>query len=451
VAFVVFAGQSNMGGAAMTAATLTRAWTPDPKTLIWDPASKAWRPLQPGTNTGFGQQAPAWGPEVEFARAFRAAFPDETLHILKSTHGGTSLAPDPGLWRYDWHPDSPDELVDVTAAMIAEASAALGGQKPGALFWGQGETDAEQPAAAAAYSERLARFFTTVRAEWLQDAEGPIGFFRIGGTPPHASQVRAAQAAVDAGDPHARSFDTLHFPYAGDGVHLTAAGYDLIGAHFFRLLAEWRGVGDALEGRVVEGTPAADSLAGGGGDDTIAGSWGSDVLRGGEGRDLLNGGAAFDDMHGNQGADTLAGGDGDDWVVGGKDGDRLFGDDGADIVYGNMGADLCDGGPGDDLVRGGQDDDILFGRDGADWLSGDRGDDTVSGGAGADVFHSFAEAGLDLITDFNFAEGDRVRLEPGASYAVRQQGADVVIEMTAARVVLQGVQLTSLGEGWLTG
>src|SRR5688572_29062192 len=114
-----------MGGAAMTAAGLTIPWTPDPKTLIWDAQARAFALMQPGSNTGFGQQPGAWGPEVEFARAFRAAFPDETLHIVKAAHGGTSLAPDPEPWRYDWHPGSENELVDLTAATIAAASTAL--------------------------------------------------------------------------------------------------------------------------------------------------------------------------------------------------------------------------------------------------------------------------------------------------------------------------------------
>ena len=35
-AFVVFAGQSNMGGAFQTGGTLTRPWSPDNLTFIWN-------------------------------------------------------------------------------------------------------------------------------------------------------------------------------------------------------------------------------------------------------------------------------------------------------------------------------------------------------------------------------------------------------------------------------
>jgi serralysin len=220
----------------------------------------------------------------------------------------------------------------------------------------------------------------------------------------------------------------------------------------------WGGTGD-------------DTILGGGGDDGIAGGYagtdrdGSNYLRGGDGNDTIHGADAFDDINGNAGDDQAYGGPGDDWVLGGQGNDKLLGDDklwtgqgdnfsdlgeGADFVHGNLGDDTCDGGPGADTVRGGQGDDSLTGSAGDDWLSGDRGSDTLSGGAGADVFHSFGEAGLDRVLDFNRAEGDRVQLDPGTTYTVSQSGADVVIDMAGgARMVLAGVQLSTLSGDWI--
>jgi glucose/arabinose dehydrogenase len=187
--------------------------------------------------------------------------------------------------------------------------------------------------------------------------------------------------------------------------------------------------------RVTPGATAGDGL---------------DYLRGEEGDDRIYGGFGFDDVHGNMGNDTVSGGAGNDWVVGGKDNDALFGDDGDDIVYGNLGADTGDGGAGADLVRGGQGDDVLQGGAGADFISGDLGNDTITGGTGADTFNSFGDAGLDRVTDFNRGEGDRVRLDPGSTYAASQQGADTVVEITGgARVVLVGVTLSSLDSNWI--
>jgi len=203
-------------------------------------------------------------------------------------------------------------------------------------------------------------------------------------------------------------------------------------------------------GDTIVGSGANDRMRGYAGNDTIEGGGGQDYLRGDEGADSLSGGAAFDDLNGNMGADTAAGGLGDDWVVGGKDNDLLFGDDGDDIVYGNLGADTCNGGAGADLVRGGQENDSLSGGAGNDWLSGDRGDDTISGGAGADIFNTFGDAGVDRVLDFNRAEGDRVKIEPGSTYATAQVGADVVITLSGgAQMTLVGVQLSSLGSDWI--
>ena len=202
----------------------------------------------------------------------------------------------------------------------------------------------------------------------------------------------------------------------------------------------------------ITGNAADNALYGRAGDDVIAGGGGRNYLRGDEGNDTITGGTDFDDINGNAGDDRASGGDGDDWVVGGKDQDVLFGDAGGDIVYGNLGDDTLQGGAGADIVRGGQGDDSVQAGAGDDWISGDRGSDTLAGGAGADVFHTFAEAGIDRVTDFNAAEGDRVQLLAGASYTASQVGADVVVQTgPGAQLVLVGVLLSSLPAGWLFG
>jgi Ca2+-binding RTX toxin-like protein len=139
--------------------------------------------------------------------------------------------------------------------------------------------------------------------------------------------------------------------------------------------------------------------------------------------------------------------------VGGKDNDVLYGNEGSDIVYGNIGDDLCFGGDGADTVRGGQGNDSLQGDAGADFLAGDRGSDTMTGGSGADLFHSFTGAGLDRVLDFNFAEGDRVFLETGTAFSVAQVGADTVVTMGNPddHLILVGVDMGALGEGWIFG
>lgn len=201
---------------------------------------------------------------------------------------------------------------------------------------------------------------------------------------------------------------------------------------------------------MLQGGDGDDTLSGGDGDDTVAGGAGANVLRGDGGDDLIKGGWQFDDLHGGQGNDTVQGGMGDDWVVGGQGSDQLFGEDGGDIVLGNMGSDTVQGGAGDDVVRGGQGDDIVWGGDGDDFVSGDRGDDVLFGGAGADIFHTFHGAGPDRVMDFNYAEGDRVRLLAGTSYSVVQAGPDTLIDLgDGDRMVLMGVTYASLPSDWI--
>jgi Ca2+-binding RTX toxin-like protein len=208
-------------------------------------------------------------------------------------------------------------------------------------------------------------------------------------------------------------------------------------------------VGTSVREEITPG-PGDDSVSGGGGEDTIGDQSGSNYLRGDDGNDIITGGLGFDDINGNMGDDTCSGSSGDDWVVGGKNNDRLLGLAGDDLVYGNLGDDTCDGGAGNDIVRGGQENDVIVGGAGDDYVSGDKGDDTVTGGLGADDFHSFGEAGLDRVTDFNRVEGDRVRLDPGTEYSVSQVGADTVIDMVGGgKMVLVGVSMGSLTGTWL--
>lgn len=87
---------------------------------------------------------------------------------------------------------------------------------------------------------------------------------------------------------------------------------------------------------------------------------------------------------------------------------------------------------------------------GNDWLSGDRDNDTISGGAGGDTFHTFSGAGIDRVLDFSLSQGDRVQLDPGTTYTLRQVGGDAVIDMGAGdQMILVGVQAASLTGAWI--
>ena len=160
---------------------------------------------------------------------------------------------------------------------------------------------------------------------------------------------------------------------------------------------------------------------------------------------------------GGEGADRITGGDHGDLVRAGNGADTVEGGTGPDDINGNAGNDLIHGGAGDDVLRGGKGDDLIEGGAGNDWISGDRGFDTLTGGAGADIFHASADPAFEVVTDFNYAEGDRIQLDAGTPFFVFQHGADVAILLgvddrldSTGIIELKNVQLSSLPPGFIT-
>jgi len=64
---------------------------------------------------------------------------------------------------------------------------------------------------------------------------------------------------------------------------------------------------------------------------------------------------------------------------------------------------------------------------------------------GADRFHDSQDAGIDRVTDFSYAQGDRVMLDPGTTFTASQVGADTVLDMGGGnQMILVGVTLANL-------
>lgn len=115
----------------------------------------------------------------------------------------------------------------------------------------------------------------------------------------------------------------------------------------------------------------------------------------------LTGNAAANVLDGNAGANLMLGMRGNDMIRAGLGNDRIEGGDGNDRLLGQAGRDLLFGGNGNDLLRGGG---------GNDRMLGDLGNDTYLGEAGADQFVFVRTVGVDLISDFTLAQGDRLLL-----------------------------------------
>jgi hypothetical protein len=187
--------------------------------------------MVPGVNTGTAANPEAWGPEVAFAQAFHQARPWEVLFLVKSVKGSTGLAQDSDC--IDWSPDSEHEMFDLTSARVAAASASLGGMAVDAVLLFQGEQDAFDAEASAAYADNLRDWLAAIRSEWMHDSEGQIAFGRVGEAKPFGDTVRDAQVQVDAEDANVRSFETQDFQMQADGLHYAAEGFVRIGEAFY--------------------------------------------------------------------------------------------------------------------------------------------------------------------------------------------------------------------------
>jgi len=326
-----------------------------------------------------------------------------------------------------------DRLVDPNAPLNDTLAPAIGAQAAGAVALHGAANFTATLAAGASY---------VIDLQGVSGGQGSL-------EDPIVRVLDAAGNVVAQDDDGGLGLDShLTFtPSAGGSYTIQALGVGQM-AGGFHLQVEGPSGANLLASGALQGSN--ETVMGGAANETIAAAAGANYLRGGDGDDVVTGGTGFDDINGNQGGDTLHGGAGDDWVVGGKGDDSQAGDAGGDIVWGNLGNDTLDGGDGNDQVRGGQGDDVIFGGAGDDYVSGDRGADTETGGAGADIFHSFSGAGIDRVLDFHASEGDRVMLDPGTTYTLNQVGADTVVDMGAGdQVVLVGVQLSTLPNGWI--
>jgi Ca2+-binding RTX toxin-like protein len=255
---------------------------------------------------------------------------------------------------------------------------------------------------------------------------------------------------VDGTDPDSR----LSFTATASGTYYVEAGSFVDGyAGSYTVGVNQTAGAVTPTGQVINGAANGDTVQAPETNDTITGgSGGTNYLRGNGGDDSIQGGALFDDINGNKGNDTVDGGTGgSDWLVGGQGNDLITAHHTDNLILGNLGNDTLHAGDGQDVLRGGQGDDVIFAGAGHDYLSGDLGNDTETGGTGPDLFHGSQTIGMDEITNFSYAKGDRVELDPGTNVVSETQvGANTVIDMGGGnQMVLDNVQLSTLPSDWI--
>lgn len=146
------------------------------------------------------------------------------------------------------------------------------------------------------------------------------------------------------------------------------------------------------------------NYTGGVGDDKIGGSKQGDDIAGGLGKDLILAGQGNDKIYG--GNRTASPADGSDLIVAGDGDDTVYANGGHDTVLGGRGKDFINGGFGNDIIVGGLDTDRMTGSFGADTYTFTKIDDSyiIMPLATKQYFP------VDVITDFNPFEGDRIDL-----------------------------------------
>lgn len=253
-----------------------------------------------------------------------------------------------------------------------------------------------------------------------------------------------------------------------DTVHTTSASFTLP-ANVENLVAV-NAIAHTLTGNALN-----NYIAGHDGADTIRAAAGNDTLDGGAGIDLLVGGAGNDlyivtpgdvvSEAAKGGTDTVLATTGTTFTLP-KNVEVLIlaADAGALRLaagtvqegVGNAEANTIVGNGGDNLLRGMGGNDTLLGGGGNDVLIGRDGQDVLTGGDGADIFRflDLADSKVsapDLITDFNYAQGDRIGLVGiDANALIAGDQAFTYIGSGAFTGVAGQFRVTSSGNGtWL--
>ena len=209
---------------------------------------------------------------------------------------------------------------------------------------------------------------------------------------------------------------------AHDNVQIGGTGADTIDGGDGADTADYSASADAvqisLDGSAGTGGHAADdrlnnieNLTGSAHDDTLTGDDGDNILIGGDGADTLDGGDGTDTVsYASSLSSVFINLRNMQGYYGDAQDDRLtnienvIGSDFDDYLYGNGADNVLSGGRGNDVLIGGG---PRFGQN----VDG-GGNNILTGGEGADMFgvDRTSNPGLDRVTDFSVAEGDKLEV-----------------------------------------
>lgn len=196
---------------------------------IW--SKNQWHDLGPGFSANTGR----FGPELAFGRAMKKAFPDDSIYLIKTAAGGTSM-------HKHWNVETGTLL----KRFLKSAEAALQDLKKSrikyeidGMLWMQGESDAAQ-GKGAEYEESLKTFIKEMRKQF-KEKDMPFLMGRILPTfdkpEGNGPLVRAAQEKLAKELKNVACFDTDDFPRINKG-HYNHEGQLELGNTYAKLLIE---------------------------------------------------------------------------------------------------------------------------------------------------------------------------------------------------------------------
>lgn len=243
----ILAGQSNMVGYGNATFLPPDLRQPIPNVYLY--AAGGWSALgpYPARRPQFGIDAYAFGPELTFGRVMADAYPGHVIGLVKVARGGTSML----AWSKDFDPAqaarendrSPGPMYQALIGALDQAAAERPVEVAG-LIWMQGEADALNAEAAAAYRQRLERFLADVR-DHLNQPNLPVVLALTNANHPHTQTVRQAKRALAAADPHVALIDTVGLTRHADQLHYDTAGQIELGRRFGQGYLEQ--IGDAAQ------------------------------------------------------------------------------------------------------------------------------------------------------------------------------------------------------------
>ena len=239
----VFAGQSNMVGAATSTAELARIDptlnAPQDTVRFWGPTEdtpRQWASIQPPTEVQQAYSHMGFGPEISAATLLSRRHAQSTIGIVKVSRGGTSLAS-------AWNAQNPIGLYPILVGEVRAAQRRLEEQTSGPVriagfFWMQGESDAQFRGMAQYYAANLETFIGAVRRD-LGAPNLPFVIGRIGemkddaGSYGYAATVRLAERDVARRTPATYLVSTDGLERAPNSpVHLSTRGTIDLGRRF---------------------------------------------------------------------------------------------------------------------------------------------------------------------------------------------------------------------------